>query len=73
MVAIEEYERMLLLTIFGLGRASGGEAHRKAVEAVSDHVSRSLGRSVRVTVKRSGMIFQPLPVFPSNHQVDWSS
>ena len=49
MVVVEEYEKMLLLTIFGLERASGGEAHREAVEELSDYVSRSLGRSVRVT------------------------
>ena len=71
-VAVKAYERTPLLAILGLERASGREAHREAVEELYDHVSRSLGRSVRVMVKR-GEIFRPLLVFPSNHQVDWSS
>jgi hypothetical protein len=49
-VAVEVYERTLLLAILGLGRASGREAHWEAVEALNEHVSRGLGRFVR-TIK----------------------
>ena len=46
--------------------AGGGEVQRDAVEELHGHGSRSLWRSVKVMVKRRGVIFRPLLVNPSN-------
>jgi hypothetical protein len=55
-VAVEVYERTLLLTTRGFGRANEREIHQEGVEALNDHASRSLKRSVSAVGRKKRLL-----------------